>query len=62
MRLLYRDVTCHGDGARCMQVVVRIRPLNARELGMGDTEVVTVSEEDVQSVLVGFTPCSLMHG
>ena len=41
------------EKGRCAQVVVRIRPLNARELGMGDTEVVTVSEEDVQNILVG---------
>ena len=44
-----------------MQVVVRIRPLNARELGMSDAEVVTVSEEDVQNILVGLRACTLAH-
>ncbi len=59
-----QECTLHRfEGDSCMQVVVRIRPLNARELGMGDTEVVTVSEEDVQNILVGLlgSACALVR-
>ena len=38
----------------CMlQVAVRLRPLNAREMTQGETEAVTVSHEDPHSLEVG---------
>ena len=64
----YRHIDCeeiilpvqagpHGAGNRCvtcgmMQVAVRLRPLNGREVAGGDTEAVTVTPEDPHSLQV----------
>lgn len=38
---------------RMLQVAMRLRPLNAREVAQGETEAVTVSHEDPHSLEVG---------
>ena len=37
---------------RMVQVAVRLRPLNSREVASGDTEAVTVAPEDPHSLQV----------